>query len=172
MCSAGLVATQMPDSKEGLPIGRHLIIAALLFCLEVVLGVGLIGGAGIVIAPVVLFSRFQNKPQFLMRLEAAAIYGCLVIATVAWLRFNWPLAERRAVPVIAACRQYQAEHGRYPKQLTELVPALLPSIPDAKYTLVGRKFGYDGNRPGLYFAAMFHGIVYYDFQTDSWRTND
>jgi len=56
--------------------------------------------------------------------------------------------------------------------LTELVPALLPSVPDAKYTLVGRKFGYGGRRPALYFAAMFHGVVEYDFQTDRWRTNE
>jgi hypothetical protein len=162
----------MPNSEEGLPIHRHLIIAALLFCFEVVLGIGLIGGAGMIIAPVVLFSGFQNKPRLLKRLQVAAIYACLVIATLALLRFNWRVAERWAVPVIAACKQYHAEYGRYPKQLDELVPTLLPSIPDAKYTLVARKFGYDGSRPGLYFAAMFHGVVYYDFQTDSWRTND
>jgi hypothetical protein len=82
------------------------------------------------------------------------------------------VAKRRAVPVIAACKQFKTEHGIYPAQLDELIPANLITVPNARNTLVARHFGYDATRPALYFPAMFHGVFYYDFQTDRWTTND
>src|SRR5581483_10048155 len=160
----------MPHDREGLSFRRHLIVAAILFGFEVLFGVGLIGGMGMFIAPVILLSPVQNRPRFLKRLQVAAIYVCLVIATFALLQFNWKVAERRAAPVIAACKQFRAHNGRYPEGLDELVPTYLSSVPDARYTLIERKFGYDENRPSLYFAVMFFGVVYYDFQTNRWIT--
>jgi hypothetical protein len=38
--------------------------------------------------------------------------------------------------------------------------------------VVGHQFGYEAARPSLYFAVMFHGVASYDFQTNSWKTND
>jgi hypothetical protein len=38
--------------------------------------------------------------------------------------------------LIAACRQYEARHGRLPDRLDELVPDLIRSVPLAKYTLI------------------------------------
>jgi len=53
----------------------------------------------------------------------------------------------------------------YPTQLDELIPANLSALPNARNTLVAKRFGYDASRPTLYFPAMFHGVFYYDFQT-------
>jgi len=68
--------------------------------------------------------------------------------------------------------QFKAERGHYPARLDDLIPANLIAIPNARNTLVVRRFGYDATRPALYFPAMFHGVFYYHFQTDDWTTND
>lgn len=148
---------------------KHVLIAAVLLAIELVLGLGIIGVPAVLIAVVVLLS---GKSELVTRLRVAALYLCVSILTFTWLVYNVHVGQRRAIPIIAACKQFKAEHNRYPTQLNELMPALLTALPNARYTLVARHFGYDATRPTLYFPAMFHGIFYYDFQTDAWTTND
>jgi hypothetical protein len=148
---------------------KHALIAAVLLAIELVLGLGIIGVPALIIAAVVLFS---GQTRFGSRLQVAALYLSVSVLTFTWLIYNVHVAKRRAIPVIAACKQFKAEHSRYPTQLSELIPANLTALPNARNTLVARHFGYDATRPTLYFSAMFHGVFYYDFQTDSWTTND
>jgi len=148
---------------------KHVLIAAALLAIELPLGLGIIGVPAVIIAAVVLLS---GKQRFGMRLQVAALYLCVSILTFTWLVYNVHLAKGSAIPVIAACKHFKAEHGRYPTQLNELIPATLAALPNARNTLVAKHFGYDATRPTLYFPAMFHGVFYYDFQTDSWTTND
>jgi hypothetical protein len=148
---------------------KHVLIAAVLLAIELALGLGIIGVPAVIVAAVVLLS---GKPRFGMRRQVAALYLCVSVLTFTWLVYNVHIAQRRAIPVIAACKQFKAEHNRYPTQLNELIPATLRELPNARNTLVARRFGYDATRPTLYFPAMFHGVFYYDFQTDSWTTND
>jgi hypothetical protein len=162
----------MAEGREDFSLRGHAITAAILFVAELILGVGVLGGAGVLIAIVIVLALFKGTPPLSHRLKAAALYAGVAAATMALLLFNVKIAERRAGPVIQACERFHAERHRYPSQLDELVPEYLPSVPDAKYTLLARKFGYDSDRPSLYFAAMFHGIFSYDFQTDTWKTND
>ena len=148
---------------------KHAFIAAILLAFELPLGLGIIGVPAAIIAAVVVLS---GKQRFGVRLRVAALYLCVSVLTFTWLVYNVHLAKRRAIPVIAACKQFKAEHSRYPTQRDELIPANLTAPPNARDTLVERRFGYDATRPTLYFPAMFHGVFYYDFQTDSWTTND
>ena len=159
----------MPEKYKNLSVTQHVVIAAALFGLEVLLAFGLIGAAGFIVAVVVLAVRTRALRE---RLQIAAIYLCLVVAILTLLHFNWRLAESRARPVINACRQFQRERGRYPHELTELVPAFLPSVPTARYTLIGEKFGYLEKPPELCFTVMFNGAACYDFYTSRWWTND
>jgi hypothetical protein len=144
---------------------------AVLFALELVLGVGLIGITGAFVAGIVLFlpSREMSLRQ---KLQVSTVFLCVALATFGWLIFNTRLAKQQAIPVIAACKRFRAEHSHYPSDLNQLVPSLLPSLPAARYTLVARKFVYDADRPGLCFAAMFHGVFCYDFQSDRWLANE
>jgi hypothetical protein len=148
---------------------KHVLIAAILLAIELLLGLGIIGVPAAIIAAVVLLS---GKQRFGLRLQVAALYLCVSVLTFTWLVYNVHLAKHRAVPVITACKQFKAEHSRYPMRLDELIPANLTALPNARNTLVARRFGYDATRPTLYFPAMIHGVFYYDFQTDSWRAND
>ena len=158
----------MTYHPEGLPLRTHIMIAAVLFGVEALLGLGLIAGVALIVAPVVLIISLLGKRH----LQVTAIYFCLLIASFSSLLLHVRVAKRRAIPVITACKQFREKNGRYPKQLRELVPAFLPSVPNAKCTLIGRKFAYDETGPTLLSAAMFHGVFYYDFQTDSWKAND
>jgi hypothetical protein len=63
-------------------------------------------------------------------------YVVLDVAVFGTIRANNVLARHRAERIVVALDAYKGDHGRYPKRLDELVPAYLPSIPRAKYTLM------------------------------------
>ncbi len=70
------------------------------------------------------------------------IYIVVVIAVFGFLRMNNGLTEARAARVIGAVERYQGQQGRFPERLDKLVPAFLPSVPRAKYTLMLGEFVY------------------------------
>lgn len=105
---------------------KHVFIASV--AIELVLGLGIIGVPALIIAAVVLLSR---RPGFGMRIQVAALYVPVSVVTFTWLVYNVHLAKRRAIPVIAACRQFKAEHSHYPRQLNELIPKNLTALPNA-----------------------------------------
>ncbi|PYX48255.1 MAG: hypothetical protein DMG83_02175 [Acidobacteria bacterium] len=126
---------------------RHVIISTALFAFETVVGLGLLGmGIGFVMMIVALASAIGSSGQRGHHLGVAVIYAALCASTMGVILSNWRMAQHRATPVIAA--------------------------PRAGFTLVGRRYGYIADRPQLYFPAMFHGIVAYDFPTHGWRTNE
>ena len=157
-----------------MPLFRHLIISAVLFVLEAVVGLGLLGmGIGFAVMLVALVSAIAPPPrQRWHHLGVALIYAALCVSTMGVILSNWRVAQHRAAPVIAAIERFHSDQGRYPSTLEELCPSYLPSIPSAGFTLIGRRYGYIADRPQLYFPAMFHGIDAYDFPTRGWRTND
>ena len=152
---------------------KHFIAAGLLLAIEAWVGIGLIGGSVGMIAPIIfVILALAEKQRRSEHFRVAAIYALLFIATMAVLSSNARIAQRRATSVIAAVNRYHSEHGHYPTSLNELVPAYLPSIPNAGFTRISRHFGYFDEGPQLYFAGMFHGVFAYDFPTASWRTNE
>ena len=150
-----------------------MIITAAIFALEAVVGLGLVGmGIGFVMTFVALALAMGSRRQRRHHLAIAVIYAGLCVSTMGVILSNWRVAQDRAVPVIAAIEHFHSDQGRYPSALQDLCPAYLPSIPRAGFTLFGRRYGYIADRPQLYFSAMFHGIVAYDFPTQVWRTNE
>lgn len=47
------------------------------------------------------------------------------------------IAEANARRIIGACERFQAAKSRFPKELDELVPRHIPSVPRAKYLKAG-----------------------------------
>jgi hypothetical protein len=87
------------------------------------------------------------------------------------------IAETNAQRVVAACEAYQADHGRFPEKLDELVPRYLNSVPLAKYCLgPPSRYFYSSSASGE--AMLFWQVVpphyrkIYDFQTRSWSYLD
>ncbi|WP_342375445.1 hypothetical protein NVS55_29685 [Myxococcus stipitatus] len=80
-------------------------------------------------------------------------------------------ARRNAEQLIAACRAFQARHGRFPEALQELVPDFLPELPRAKYE--GPEFGftYDASpdRHVLGWTELIpFGRPFYVLEEDRW----
>ena len=88
---------------------------------------------------------------------------------------QWKIAAVQGNRIIAACDQFNADNGRYPKDLGELIPNYMPSIPRAKYCLFMGAFRYDNydGRPMLFwykippfgrevFGFRDHGWTYLD----------
>ena len=154
-------------------MASHVIIAVLLFGLEAEVGLGILGTSiGFVMTITALLSVIRSRGQRLHQLGIAMIYAALCVATMGVILQNWHVAQHRAIPLISAIERFHSDKGRYPDTLGELCPVYLASVPKAGFTLIGRRYGYDADRPQLYFPAMFHGIVAYDFPTRSWRTNE
>lgn len=152
----------------GCPPGTGVVAGALLAA-ELMLGIGIIGlPVGLIVAAAILLTRDRLRE----RIRKSAVFLGLALATFGWLVLNTRIAKSNAVPVILACKQFRAERNRYPFDLHELIPSLLPALHVARYTLAAREFEYDRERPSLCFAAMFHGVFCYDFQSEKWAAND
>jgi hypothetical protein len=150
----------------------YLIIAAMLFAVELLCGIGLIGIVGGLAGATTAFVAGQTLPTFRRKVQVTTVFLLVVFATFGWLTLNIWMAKQNATPLIAACKRFQSDNGRYPSDLKELIPKMLPSLPKAHSTLAGRQFVYDSDRPELCFAVMFHGLFCYDFRSEKWTTNE
>jgi len=82
---------------------------------------------------------------------------------------NQAMSERRAAQVIAAVRAYEARHQRLPDRLEAVVPDFLPSVPRARYTLIGSEFWYMvGKEHTLAWFTMGFRQRRYTFETNRW----
>jgi hypothetical protein len=91
--------------------------------------------------------------------------------------FQLRVAETNGQRLVAACEEYHAANGRFPKKLDELVPKYMNSVPVAKYCLSpGSKFLYVSNDPASALLAWEIVAPYYrkvyNFGTRRWRYLD
>jgi hypothetical protein len=75
----------------------------------------------------------------LLRIAIPAVTLGLVRANEA---VQYRIGEANAPRIIAACEEFHAANGRFPKTLDELVPQYMPSVPRAKYSLLYGEFEY------------------------------
>jgi hypothetical protein len=89
--------------------------------------------------------------------------------------FQIAVAKENAQRVVAACEGYHADNGRFPKNLDELVPQYLNSVPVAKYCLgPSSRFTYTSSgAPKLWWEVVPpHYRKIYNFETRSWSYLD
>ncbi|MCP3140333.1 hypothetical protein [Pyxidicoccus xibeiensis] len=82
-------------------------------------------------------------------------------------------ARANAEVLIAACRAFQAKHGRLPETLEALVPDFLPSLPPAKFGGPHFGFTYDVSAESARHVLGWtdrvpFGRPYYVFEEDRW----
>lgn len=83
------------------------------------------------------------------------------------------VAEANAQRVVAACDEYHAANGRFPKDLDELVPRYMNSVPRAKYCLAGHFAYHNLGTPMLYWQVVPPYLrKIYNFETRSWSYLD
>jgi hypothetical protein len=109
------------------------------------------------------------------RAARAALYLLLGAASFGAMRFHAHTARVNAARVIEACRSYQRAHAKLPERLEDLVPAFLPAVPRAKYTLMFGEFTYWSSATGhtlLYVVLPPSGRQLYHFEEDRWSQLD
>jgi len=176
-------------------VRRALFVLLVLFLLDgLVVGLGAFTMLAVVLAiPLQLgFSIWRafkrDRAQSLAHLAAAGIYVASAVLVGGYIAANTRLAAKRALEVIAACRRYEATHGRLPDSLIELVPNTLPSVPRAKYMVMYGDFQYSVVRSPAFPGdttpreAPLHVLRYtvvppfgrriYSFESDSWSYLD
>jgi hypothetical protein len=86
---------------------------------------------------------------------------------------QWKISDAHVERVIKACDEFRVVNGRYPKKLDELVPKYLPSVPPAKYCMMGR-FWYVNSEDCCTLWWSRYGFYrrIYDFETKRWSNLD
>jgi len=81
-----------------------------------------------------------------VRLVVIGIYTLMLVMAVGMKSVNYRMSHSNAETIIAACEKYKGKTGEYPAGLKDLVPAYLPKVPVARYTLMSGGFYYYRNR--------------------------
>lgn len=108
------------------------------------------------------------------RVVGLGVGGAMTLFVVLWPnRKGSERAKENAGRIIAACRAFEAKHGRLPETLEQLVPDFLPSLPPAKFD--GPHFGFqydvsaEGQRHVLGWTEVIpFGRPFYVFEEDRW----
>lgn len=160
--------------------GVHIVIAATVFAVAAVF----FDSAGFAfmctIAGVVwaLWGRpgTVTKKQKLIKVVIYVVAFALVLGMKT---VNNRMSERNAGIIIEACEQYLAKNGAYPQSLYDLVPAYLPKVPPARYTVMSGGFMYhrDKRETGssyrlTYFTEAPFGRQVYSSERKAWHAVD
>jgi hypothetical protein len=115
-----------------------------------------------------------QRPGWRLALVRIAIPALTLGLVLANKSVQWRIAEANASQVIAACEEFNAANGRFPKTLDELVPRYMPFIPRAKYCLVYGEFRYMNNEHPMlvWHVVPPYGRNIYDFEKRRWHYLD
>jgi hypothetical protein len=166
-----------PDKKK---LRASVIIAAVLYVVDAfVLSLPFFAFLLFVVVllyflPATLWALRSNRPIARLRATKAGICLLAAISIFVTLGLQNSMADRRAVKLGEACLAYRAKYHHYPKSLKALVPEFIPSVPVAKYGLLGGdRFIYssqeDEREPMLYYEATPpFGRRFYHMESRSW----
>jgi hypothetical protein len=120
---------------------------------------------------------YGDRARLLHGVRVIAFYLALSGAVVGTICVNNLIAHKRADRIVAALRAYKGRNGHYPKRLADLVPEYLPSIPLAKYTIMGHAFEYSfdaDKHTGVleYLIIPPFSRRVYSLETETWRYTD
>jgi len=190
-------------AMSGRALSRTLVTATVLFLVEAFLF-----NQGVLVGLTALGAVLGGVPRALLawqrgdistarlRIARTGIYVAVALLGIGTVVAQAYLARSRANTIIVAARQYEAQHGRLPDRLDELVPAFIASIPFTNYTLIPpmNKFMYltppldgvpkslgnvswlrlqqRGEEPGrhvlMWGIFQIGGRPYYDFENHRW----
>ena len=172
-----------PDGTASNPILSNLLVAAGFYTFDVLV-VGQVGFlvlaslVGIIIAVVRTAKSSAERRGRRAMLHAAAIVVLITLATVgiASVHLQARLAQSRGERIVLAVKEYRGREGHYPTSLDALVPAYLPSIPRARYTLAFGEYHYfvtsNGEATLGFTTNAPFGRMYYSFARNEWGSLD
>lgn len=153
---------------SGVSMRKHLLGVFLSFVAD-----ALILGSGIFVILLLAVTLLEIKSKSVYRLKVISLYAGTALAIAIVIYVNLHIAEVRSGQVISACESFKVAIGRYPQNMSELVPRYVSKIPLAKYTFYGSQFIYISadNRHSLAYSAFGLGKRTYSFELHRWRTD-
>jgi hypothetical protein len=112
-----------------------------------------------------------QRPRWTVALVRAGIPLVTLAVVLGNSAVQSRIAKTNARRIVAACEQFNAGNGRFPRTLDELVPEYLKFIPRAKYCLFWDKYQYfndDGHPLLVWVDIPPHGRPTYNFQNRRW----
>jgi len=122
----------------------------------------------------ILKNAFQ-RPGWRLALLRIAIPALTLGLALANEGVQYRIGKANAPRIIAACEEFHAANGKFPKTLDELVPRYMPSIPRAKYCLDFGEFQYlnlDGRPLLVWYVVPPYGRKVYNFEDRRWNYID
>lgn len=111
----------------------------------------------------------SNRPGWKRALLTIAIPALTLGLVLTNYALQSKIAEANAAKIISACEAFHAANGTYPKNLAELVPKYMRSVPRAKYCLTFGAFLYfDGNPMLFWYTVPPFGRKIYYFEERRW----
>lgn len=99
-----------------------------------------------VIAVIWVSTRKEDRYKGRLRLAVIGVYALMVVMVFAMKGINYRVSQANARVIIEACERYRDKTGEYPAELRDLVPAYLPEVPVARYTVMSGGFYYHRDR--------------------------
>jgi hypothetical protein len=108
-----------------------------------------------------------------VRLVSVAIYMGAALIVFSSNFVNNRIARHRAEVLISLIKAYVSAEHKYPEKLQDLVPGYIPSVPDAKFSLMFDKFYYSSKRPFLMYVSFPpFARPTYSFDKEAWQVLD
>lgn len=109
-----------------------------------------------------------------MRLLRIGVYTVTFVAVLVHASLEQRAARARADEIVKACHAYETDHGQLPEDLSQIVPAYLPSLPATLGLIAGKPYFYvppkDGSPASFVYRPELFTSRKYNFDTREWRT--
>jgi hypothetical protein len=148
---------------DGFIVG--LPVFGLFICLSILVACGI---ASIIF----IFSKREFSKLYAIKFF---IYLCACVSIIGVYRMNVLVGKRNADKIINSVGMYRSDEGAYPRELSDLVPEYLSSIPVCAYRLSSRqyRYSYADNYPYLMWAETPpFGRRMYHFEDQGWTYID
>ena len=161
------------------------IILPICYCLILFVADSLMGGAGLgaMIAVILLFGNLllmliniKNRRIRNYRIISSLLLIVTIGMATGVVLINKHVGHKNATILISSIEKYRTEIGRYPKNLSMLVPDFISSIPRCAYRPSGyndfKYFENNGHHILLWVETPPFGRPLYDFESREWRYLD
>ena len=131
--------------------------------------------ACIVLAIGLAVFRVYRPAKTLVGVAIMAILGLIVANNLNWMKRK--ATEKTGQGIVAGLNAYKSANGRYPADLTDLVPTYLPDIPATSMGLISHPyFYYSADDTGGEFELVFPCPIWmrcvYSSKNGVWYTHD
>ena len=123
----------------------------------------------------VLALRPSARHDLPRRTMASLIYVTVALVTLSGARYFDQIGRQRGTQLVNAITAYHTQYGKYPAQLSDLVPDVIAAVPMADpRPFAANRFRYRRHQDGYFVCYPSETLIgrCYSAQTRQWRVRD